>query len=112
MMKMQIDKASNQIKRIENLLAGVFEDLSNLSEENFTQSFESAKLQMQLARKLKIENNSKFANFKPSEKIIQMAKLISEKYDNIVKDWSDKLKMVQKEIELTQNHKKITIYNR
>jgi hypothetical protein len=41
-----------------------------------------------------------------------MAKLISEKYDNVTKDWANKLKLVQKEIELSQNQKKITIYNR
>jgi hypothetical protein len=41
-----------------------------------------------------------------------LAKLIPEKFDNVIKDWADKLKVVQKEMELIQNQKKITIYNR
>ena len=67
---------------------------------------------MQSAIEIKTQNNSKFAIFQPSKKIIQMAKLITEKYDNVTKDWANKLKLVQKEIELSQNQKKITIYNR
>ncbi|MDP2365972.1 MAG: hypothetical protein Q8M94_19645, partial [Ignavibacteria bacterium] len=63
-------------------------------------------------RKANVENHPKFVSFSSSKKIIQMAKLISDKYDNIVKDWADRLKTVKKEIELTQNQKKITIYNR
>jgi hypothetical protein len=54
----------------------------------------------------------KTKDFDPSKKIIQLAKQISEKYDNVIKDWADRLKTVQKEIELTQNRRKITIYNR
>jgi type VII secretion effector (TIGR04197 family) len=105
-------QTSEKNKRIENLLDGVFEDLSDLTEENFDQKFQSAKSKMELAGKVKVENSSKLTSFKPSKKVIQMAKLISEKYDNVIKDWADKLKVVQKEIELTQNQKKITIYNR
>jgi len=106
------NQTSEKVKKIENLLDEVFEDLSNLSEQNFDQKFQLAKSKMELARKIKIENNPKFENFKPSKKIVHMAKLISEKYDNVIKDWADKLKTVQKDIELIQNQKKITIYNR
>ena len=105
-------KTSEKVKRVENLLDEVFEDLSSLTEENFDQIFKSAKSKMELAKKVKLENSTKFESFKASKKIVHMAKLISEKYDNIVKDWADRLKTVQKEIELTQNQKKITIYNR
>jgi len=98
--------------KIENLLDEVYKDLTELTEENFNQKFISAKDKMQSAIELKAQNNSKFAIFQPSKKIIQMAKLISEKYDNVTKDWANKLKLVQKEIELSQNQKKMTIYNR
>ena len=110
---MQINtQISFKTTKIENILDEVYKDLTELTEENFNQKFQSTKLKMEFARKLKIENQSKFHNFKPSKKIIQMAKHISEKYDNVVKDWAEKLKMVQKEIELSQNQKKISIYNR
>jgi cell division septum initiation protein DivIVA len=105
-------QTSSGLSEIENLLDEVYTDLTELSEENFDQRFISAKLKMEQARKVKIENSSKFVSFKPSKKIEQLAKLISEKYDNVTKDWANKLKQVQKEIELSQNQKKITNYNR
>ena len=106
------NQTSEKNNRIENLLEEVFEDLSNLTEENFDQKFHSAKAKMEAVKREKVENPSKFVSFNTSKKIIHTAKLISDKYDNIVKDWADRLKSVKKEIELTQNQKKITIYNR
>lgn len=103
---------SSKTAKIENILDEVYKDLTELTEENFNQNFIAAKQKMQSAIDIKAQNNSKFEVFKPSKKIIQMAKLISEKYDNVTKDWANKLKLVQKEIELSQNQKKITIYNR
>lgn len=109
-------KLENQIlentEEIENLLEEVLEDLSSITEENFNQKFLSAKYKMEHLRQEKSKNRLKNKVFEPSKKIIQLAKLISEKYDNVIKDWADRLKMVQKEMELTQNRKKITIYNR
>ena len=105
-------QTSDNIKKIEDLLDKVFEDLSEISEDNFDQKFQEAKSKMKLAIEIKDGNYSKFEGFKPSKKIINKAKLISDKYDNVIKDWANKLKTVQKEIELAQNQKKITIYNR
>jgi len=105
-------QTSSEVIKIEDLLDEVYIELSELTEDNFDQRFQSAKSKMELVRRAKVENSSKFHSFKPSKKIIQMAKLISEKYDNVTKDWANKLKLVQKEIELSQNQKKITIYNR
>lgn len=100
------------VEKIENLLDEVYVELSELSEQNFTEKFTSATNKMNSVREIIPQKSIKSNNFKPSKKIIQMAKLISEKYDNHIKDWAEKLKMVKKEIELTQNQKKITIYNR
>ena len=100
------------VEKVENLLDEVFEDLSVLTEENFDEKFLSANKKMQLVREIKSKNSSKLNLFRSSKKVIQLAKLISEKYDNVTKDWANKLKRVQKEIELSQNQKKITIYNR
>ena len=100
------------VEKVENLLDEVFEDLSLLTEENFDEKFPSANKKMQLVREIKFKNSSKLDLFRSSKKVIQLAKLISEKYDNVTKDWANKLKQVQKEIELSQNQKKITIYNR
>ena len=103
---------NNPVHKIENLLDEVFEDLSVLTEENFDEKFPSANKKMQLVNEIKFKNSSKLNLFGSSKKIIQLVKLISERYDNVIKDWADKLKLVQKEIELSQNQKKITIYNR
>jgi len=100
------------VEKVENLLDEVFEDLSVLTEENFDEKFLSANKKMQLVKEIKSKNSSKLDLFRSSKKVIQLAKLISEKYDNVTKDWANKLKQVQKEIELSQNQKKITIYNR
>ncbi len=105
-------QTSDNIKKIEDLLDKVFENLSEISEDNFDQKLQDAKSKMELAIEIKDENYSKTEDFKPSKKIIDKAKLISDKYDNVIKDWANKLKTVQKEIELAQNQKKITIYNR
>jgi hypothetical protein len=103
---------NSKVTKIENILDEVYKDLSELNEENFNQKFTSAKLKMQNVLEIKVKNSSKSNHFMPSKKIVQMAKLISEKYDNVTKDWANKLKLVQKEIELSQNQKKMTIYNR
>lgn len=110
---MQMNQQENsKVTKIENILDEVYKDLSELNEENFNQKFTSAKLKMQNVLEIKVKNSSKSNHFMPSKKIVQMAKLISEKYDNVTKDWANKLKLVQKEIELSQNQKKMTIYNR
>lgn len=103
---------TEKIKKIENLLEKVLEDLTNLTEENFDQKFQSAKSTMVEIKREKVQNGGKFNVFKVSNKIVQLTKLITEKYDNVIKDWAERLKLVQKEIELTRNQKKITIYNR
>lgn len=103
---------SDNIKKIEDLLEGVLEDLNELTSDNFDNKFLSAKSKMELVRLEKVRNWGKFSKFEPSKKIVQLAKLIPERYDNVIKDWAQQLKLVQKEIELTRNQKKITIYNR
>jgi hypothetical protein len=107
-----ISDTYSPVEKVENLLDEVFEDLSVLTEENFDEKFPSAHKKMQLIREIKSKNRSKLNLFRSSKKVIQLAKLISERYDNITKDWANKLKLVQKEIELSQNQKKITIYTR
>lgn len=107
-----IPYALNEVKKIEDLLEKVLFDLSSLTEENFEITLSSAKAKMAEIEKRRLENVEKSKDFKQSKKIVQLAKLIPEKYDNVIKDWADKLKTVQKEIELIQNQKKITIYNR
>ena len=106
-------KNSNQnLKEIEKLLEGVYFDLYSLTETNFSENFESAKVKMREAKSIASQKSSKFQNFETNSKIRHLAKLISENYDNIVKVWAERLKMVQKEIELNQNQKKITLYSR
>jgi prophage DNA circulation protein len=103
---------NNSVEKVEKLLEEVYKDISTLTEENFDEKFPSVNKKMQLVREIKSKNSAKSDFFSPSKKIIQLSKLIAEKYDNVTKDWANKLKLVQKEIELSQNQKKITIYNR
>jgi len=107
-----IQSTLNEVKIIENLLEEVLCDLESLTEENFDSVLKSAKAKMSEVEQKGLENKVKSNDFKQSEKIVQLAKLIPEKFDNVIKDWADKLKVVQKEMEFIQNQKKITIYNR
>ncbi len=107
-----IQSTLNEVKIIENLLEEVLCDLESLTEENFDSVLKSAKAKMAEIEQKRLENKVKSNDFKQSEKIVQLAKLIPEKFDNVIKDWADKLKVVQKEMEFIQNQKKITIYNR
>ena len=111
-MMQNTQKISSKTARIESLLEEVYHYLIELTEENFKEKFPAASVKMELVRQIKYENSVNWHNIQASKKIVQLAKLISDKYDNIIKDWADRLKVVQKEIELTQNQKKITIYNR
>ena len=107
-----IPYALSEVKKIEDLLEGVLCDLDSLTEENFDRVLSSAKSKMAEIEQKRLENKGKSTDLTESKKIVQLAKLIPEKYDNVIKDWADRLKTVQKEIELVQNQKKITIYNR
>lgn len=107
-----IQSTLNEVKIIENLLEEVLCELESLTEENFDSVLKSAKAKMAEVEQKRLENKVKSNDFKQSEKIVQLAKLIPEKFDNVIKDWADKLKVVQKEMEFIQNQKKITIYNR
>ncbi|HOJ06307.1 MAG: hypothetical protein HND40_12025 [Ignavibacteriota bacterium] len=107
-----IQSTLNEVKIIENLLEEVLCELESLTEENFDSVLKSAKAKMAEIEQKRLENKVKSNDFKQSEKIVQLAKLIPEKFDNVIKDWADKLKVVQKEMEFIQNQKKITIYNR
>lgn len=111
-MMQNTQKTSSKTARIESLLEEVYHYLTELTEENFKEKFPAASAKMELVRQIKYENSVNWHNIQASKKIVQLAKLISDKYDNVIKDWADRLKVVQKEIELTQNQKKITIYNR
>lgn len=100
------------MKEIEKLLSEVLKDLSNLTEDNFDIVFKDAKEKIIVAENLK---NELFTNFESSQttlKITELAKLISDKFDNVVKEWQNKVKKAQSDLELIQNQKKILIYNR
>ncbi|MDT3695778.1 MAG: hypothetical protein ROY99_05245 [Ignavibacterium sp.] len=107
-----IHSTLNEVKIIEDILEEVLCDLESLTEDNFDLVLKSAKAKMAEVDQKRLENKVKLQDFNQSEKIVQLAKLIPEKFDNVIKDWADKLKVVQKEMELIQNQKKITIYNR
>ncbi len=100
------------MKEIEKLLSDVLADLSNLTEDNFEKVFEAAKEKMKNADKLKNEFLSKFEGSQKILKISELTKLISEKFDNVVKEWQSKVNKAKSDLEQIQNQKKILIYNR
>jgi predicted phage tail protein len=100
------------MKEIESLLSGVLKDLSKLTDENFETQFKSAKEKMLVANRQKVDLFAKYEASQTKTKISEMAKLISEKFDDIVQEWQKKVNNAQNDLEQIQNQKKILIYNR
>ena len=100
------------MKEIEKLLSEVLKDLSTMTEDNFDIVFNGAKEKILIAEKLNNEFSVKFDGSQTTLKITELAKLISEKFDNVVKEWQKKVKRAQSDLEQIQNQKKILIYNR
>ena len=100
------------MKEIEKLLSEVLKDLSNLTDDNFDIVFKDAKEKIIAAENLKSELLTRFEGSQTTLKITELAKLISDKFDNVVKEWQNKVKKAQSDLELIQNQKKILIYNR
>lgn len=97
---------------IVKLLESALSDLSDLTVENFDYKLALAKSKIEKIKREKLKNPEKFKEFQSSKKIMDLTKLISEKFDNILAEWKKKVYLIQKEIEISQNQKKISIYKR
>jgi len=103
-----------KIDKIKELLQDVLRDFDELNENNFSRNFTEITQKFKLASKLQNELNLYYSVSKSSknEDIAYFAKQISVKYDNTVEEWKQKAQAAQKELELVQNHKKLTSYRK
>lgn len=100
--------------QIETLLSEVYSELQSLNELNFSKDFNRIVTKLNFARKLQNDLNlqGKIELSVKNEKIKALAQLISQKYDNLVNDWKQKVQEAKRELELLQNQKKLTSYIR
>lgn len=100
------------IDEIVKLLEGALSDLSDLTVENFDDKFASAKSKIEIIREKRFKNPEKFEEIRNTKKILDLTKLISNKFDYVLAEWKNKMYHIQKEIEISQNQKRISIYKR
>ena len=104
-----------KIKIIEITFKKVLNYLEVLSEENFNVIFPKAKLGMEYVNSIKTELKRQFPHEelqKFEERLLAPAKLIKNKFDDIVTLKQAKLAVIAKEISHLQNQKKIVNYYR
>jgi len=104
-----------KIEIIENTYKAVLDYLEILSDENFELIFPKAKIGMEYVSKIKRELKDQFGHEefnKFEEKLLNSAKLIKIKFDDIVTLKKLKLAAVAEEINHLQNQKKIANYYR
>ncbi|MFA6978798.1 MAG: hypothetical protein WC209_05690 [Ignavibacteriaceae bacterium] len=104
-----------KIEIIENTYTAVLDYLEILSDENFELIFPKAKIGMEYVSKIKRELKEQFGQEEYSkfeEKLLNSAKLIKIKFDDIVTLKKLKLAAVAEEINHLQNQKKIANYYR
>ncbi|MCK9212591.1 MAG: hypothetical protein M0P61_17305 [Ignavibacteriaceae bacterium] len=104
-----------KINIMEITLNKVLNYLEILSEENFEVIFPKAKLGMEYVNRLKTELKNQFTGeelTKFEERLLAPAKLIKNKFDDIVTLKKVKLAVISEEISHLQNQKKIVNYYR
>lgn len=104
-----------KIKIIEITFKKVLYYLEILSEENFDVIFSKAKLGMEYVNSIKTELKNEFPQeelTKIEERLLAPAKLIKNKFDDIVTSKKLRLTVVANEIALLQNQKKLVNYYR
>lgn len=102
-------------RKIESLMAECLLHLEILTVSNFESEFEQAKEKLSEAKKLRksLENQTKGTNIKSElKKLDILAKQISQKYDSIIKEWSENVSSTLTELLKIQNQKKIVNYTR
>ena len=100
------------ITDIESHLVDALKALLLLNEENFSDNFNFAKINISYVRNLNKKFAEKYADIGTVEKITTLTKQISGIYDDIVRMWQNKVNIVESELETIQNQKKIANYNR
>lgn len=104
-----------KIESIKRLLAFVGESLDDLSFETFDSAFPAALTAIKQVHQLKFELATEFdsISLKSYEnELFSRAKLIEDKFDNIVEVFSKEEKRLEKELYGTIKQKKLTAYKR
>ena len=103
------------IETSRRILESILSDLEGLTEDNFQQLFPSTQNKFSEAMRLKasLENLYSPTMLKKYEpELSRLAKLIREKFDNILAEKRQTLSLLETELHSLQNHKKITYYGR
>ncbi|KAF0142453.1 MAG: hypothetical protein HYZ10_05825 [Ignavibacteriales bacterium] len=110
-----MSKLQSKIETIKRLLAFVGESLDNLSFETFDSVFPAALTAIKQVHRLKFELATEYdsISLKSYEnELFSRAKLIEDKFDNIVEVFSEEEKRLEKELYGTIKQKKLTAYKR
>jgi len=110
-----MSKLQHKIESIKRLLAFVGESLDNLTFETFDAVFPAALTAIKQVHQLKFELTTEFESnsIELYENELNLrAKLIEQKFDNIVEVFSAEEKRLEKELCGTKLQKKLTAYKR
>ncbi len=105
----------NKARAIVNLLNNLAIKLDEINPENFDEKFQSAMEIMMVIQKIKddlIKNYGKENLLKNIPEVCQGAKLIEEKYDNIIERFKKALFKLENELSSLNSQKKIINYLR
>ncbi|MEW6651944.1 MAG: hypothetical protein AB1394_00595 [Bacteroidota bacterium] len=110
-----MSKLQLKIESIKRLLNYVSESLDNLTFETFDAVFPAALSAIKQVHQLRLELTSEFDGYvvrKYESDLNLKAKLIQQKFDNIVEVFSSEEKRLEKELYGTTKQKKLTAYKR
>lgn len=110
-----MSKLQLKIESIKRLLSFVGESLDNLTFETFDAVFPETLTAIKKVHQLRFELATEFGNssLKVYEnELFSKAKLIEEKFDNIVEVFSEEEKRLERELQGTIKQKKLTAYKR
>ncbi|MFZ6031791.1 MAG: hypothetical protein ACOYVE_00640 [Melioribacter sp.] len=105
----------NKLSAMNQLMDLLTQQLDSINFDNFDDKFQEALESMMVIQKLKKDVCAKWGKeyFEKNEpEILLKAKLIEEKYDNIIERFKNELKKVEKEISALNSQRKIVNYIR
>ncbi len=105
----------NKLAAMNQLMDLLTLQLDSINTNNFDDKFQEAMESMMVIQKLKKDVCEKWGKeyFEKNEpNILKKAKLIEEKYDNIIEQFRNELKKVEKEISALNSQRKIVNYIR
>lgn len=112
---MNLSRNINSLANLKEIGKDINSELSLLNPENFEPNFGKIKeKQVNFNRTIDflLESEQLSKNSKTVEEIFFTAKLISDKFDNIIEEWKNKVKNTEVDLSKTQNELKLLSYKR